>query len=201
MRSLIVAVALVALLPLTSGLSLEGALPPGVTSAQDGSPSAGIQPRPAPLTDAQWDRLLDRLHGTWRPNLEKSSYFLTAPPQTAGGGHIYVKDATRRGITYKSASGESFQVLDGKPYPSQLTPRPTTVARWPIDEFTVENVTTRQGEPRSILMQFLSPDGKSKIIVARNIDERGGQTPAAVTYWDKVPDGTEVWNDPTRPQD
>ena len=176
-------------------------LVPIVTSAQTGSRGSAIQPRPAPLTDEQWDRLLDRLDGTWRLNLQKSNYFLTAPPQNTGGGHIYVKDATRRGITYKSAGAESFQALDGKPYPSQLTPQPSTVARWPIDEFTLENLTTIQGKPRSILMQFLSPNGNSKIIVARNIDEDGGQTPAAVMYWDKVPDGTEVWSDPPRPQD
>ena len=199
MRSLIIAVALVALFPLTSAPSLEGALVPIATSAQDGFPTSAIQPRPAPLTDEQWERLLDRLDGAWRLNLQKSSYFLTAPPQNAVGGHIYVKDATRRGITYKSAGGESFQALDGKPSPSQLMPQPSTVARWPIDEFTVENVTTIQGKPTSILMQFLSPDGRSKIIVARNIDERGGQTPAAVMYWDKVPSGTEVWTDPPRP--
>ena len=44
-------------------------------------------------------------------------------------------------------------------------------------------------------MQFLAADGQSKIIVARGIDEHGGQTPAAVMYWDKVPDGTQVWTD------
>ena len=190
-------IALVGLLGFASVLLLV----PIVTSAQSDSPASAVEPRPAPLTDAQWNRLLDRLNGTWQHNLEKSNYyFLTAPPQTAGGGHIYVKDMTRRGITYKSAEGESFQVLDGKPYPSQLTPQPSTVARWPIDEFTVENMTTRQGKPTSILMQFLSPDGMSKIIVSRNIDEHGEQSPAAVMYWDKVPDGTEVWTDAGEPQ-
>ena len=161
---------------------------PIVTSAQSGSSGSAIQPRPAQLTDAQWSRLLDRLDGTWRLDLEKSVYFLGPPPQNSED-HIYVKDETRRGIMYKSSGGESFQALDGKPYPSQLKPEPTTVARWPIDEFTLENVTTRQGEPASILMQFFSPDGTSKIILARSIDERGNQTPSSAMYWNKVPDG------------
>ena len=174
-------------------------LVPIVTSAQSGSGTPAINPRPAPLTDEQWSRLLDRLNGTWQLDLEKSSYFLTAPPQNAGGGHIYVKDVTRRGIAYTSAAGESFQVLDGKPYPMQGAAQ-ATVARWPIDEFTLENVTAVQGKPTSILMQFLSPDGTSKIIVRRSIDEHGGQTPAAVMYWNKVPDGTAVWTDPSGPQ-
>ena len=175
-------------------------LVPIVTSAQSGSGTPAIRSRPAPLTDEQWDRLLERLDGSWQIDLEKSSYFLTAPPRNAGGGHIYVKDTRRRGITYKSASDESFQALDGRPYPFRLTPQPSTIARWPIDEFTVENVVTSQGKPTMILMQFLSPDGRSKIIVSRNIDEHGGQTPAFVMYWDKVPDGTEVWTDPPGPQ-
>ena len=162
---------------------------PIVTSAQTGSRGSAITPHPAPLTDAQWSRLLDRLDGTWRINLEKSVFLLAPPPQNSAD-HIYVKDKTRRGITYKSSGDESFQVLDGQPYPSQLTPQPSTVARWPIDEFTVENVTTIQGKPRSILMQFLSPDGTSKIIVGRDIDERGEHTPSSVRYFDKVPDGT-----------
>ena len=162
---------------------------PIVMSAQTGTRSSAIQPRPAQLTGEQWSRLLDRLDGRWRINLKKSVYYLE-PPSQASEDHIYVKDETRRGITYRSGGGESFQVLDGKPYPSQLTPHPTTVARWPIDEFTLENVTRLQGKPQSILMQFLTPDGTSKIIVSRRIDERGEQTPAAVMYWDKVPDGT-----------
>ena len=193
MRSFFVAVVLVVLFPLTSGPSLEGALAQGVISAQDGSPTSAIEPRPAPLTDEQWDRLLGRVDGTWRPNLEKSSYFLTAPPETAPNGHIYIKDVARRGITYKSVVGESFQVLDGKPYPAQIMPQ-STLARWPIDEFTFENVTTIQGKLRRMTMHFHAPDGMSKIMVARDIDERGGRTPAAVTYWDKVPDGTPVWS-------
>ena len=162
---------------------------PIVTSAQTGSSGSSIQPSPAQLTDAQWSRLLDRLDGTWRMDVEKSVSFLGPQPQ-ASVDHTYVKDETRKGIVYRSGGGESFQVLDGKPYPSQLTPEPTTVARWPVDEFTVENVTTSPGTPVSILMQFLSPDGTSKIIVRRSIDEHGGQTPAAEMYWDKVPDGT-----------
>jgi hypothetical protein len=192
MRGLVVAVALVVLLPFTPASSLEGALVPGVTSAQDGA-GAAPEPRPAPLTDAEWGRLLDRLDGTWRLNLEKSTQFLpdgTATRPQTGGEHIYVKDAKRRGIGYKDATGESFQVLDGKPYPSQLMPQPTTVARWPIDEFTLENLVTRQGKPTSILMQFLAPDGQSKIIIGRSINEHGEQTPTAVSYFDKVPAGS-----------
>ena len=161
---------------------------PIVMSAQTGIRGSAIQPRPAPLTDEQWSRLLDRLDGRWRLDLKKSVYYLE-PPSEASEDHIYVKDETRRGITYRSGGGESFQVLDGKPYPSQLTPKPTTVARWPIDEFTVENVTRLQGKPQSILMQFLAPDGTSKIIVRRNVDDLGGQTPSEIMYWDKVPDG------------
>jgi len=160
-------------------------LVPIVASAQSGSGGPTIDPRPAPLSDEQWSRLLDRLDGIWRMDLEKSINFLGPPAQTAGE-HTYIKDETRRGITYKSSGGESFQVLDGKPYASQLTPEPTTVARWPIDEFTLENVVSRQGRPTTILMQFLAPDGQSKSIVGRNIDEHGGQTPATVTYWNKV---------------
>ena len=161
---------------------------PVVTSAQTGSHGSAITPRPAPLTDEQWTRLLDRLDGTWRLDLEKSVNFLGPRPENSPE-HIYVKDETRRGITYKSSDRESFQVLDGKAYPGHNA-GVATVARWPIDEFTVENVTTMQGKPRSILMQFLSPDGTWKIIVRRNIDEHGGQTPAGVMYWNKVPDGT-----------
>ena len=67
-------------------------LVPIVTSAQSGSVTPAIRPQPAPLTDEQWDRLLERLDGSWQLDLDKSSYFLTAPPQSAGGGHIYVKD-------------------------------------------------------------------------------------------------------------
>ena len=160
---------------------------PIVTSAQTDSRGAAIQPSPAPLTDAQWGRLLDRLDGRWRLNLEKSIYYLSPAPQNVSE-HIYVKDETRRGIAYISGGRESFQVLDGTPSTMQPAPQQSTVARWPIDEFTVENVTTSEGKPRSILMQFLSPDGMTKIIVGRSIDEHGGQTPTSVRYWDKIPD-------------
>ena len=50
------------------------------------------------------------------------------------GVHIFAElgqEALLRGSKidpYKSSGGESFQVLDGKPYASQLTPEPTTVA-------------------------------------------------------------------------
>jgi hypothetical protein len=157
---------------------------------------AGPAPSIGHLTEEQFARLLDRLDGTWQPQPDKAVLFVSPIPPGGGGGsgHIYTKDASRRGIGYKDKTGDSFQVLDGKPYvgPGAVN-GDYTVARWPIDEFTTENINFRNGKPLTHLMQFIAADGSWKIIVQRPVDDRGQWTTQTVSYWRKVPNGTKVW--------
>ena len=67
---------------------------------------------PAQLTDQQLSRLMDRMAGTWRLNVEKSVFFVGTPPSSPSG-FIYSK-ASGNGIKWTTADGSSIQVLDGR---------------------------------------------------------------------------------------
>jgi hypothetical protein len=138
--------------------------------------------------------LLDRLDGVWLSDATKSVSFIGKPPTGGGGGHIYIKDVKRRGIAYNDRNGTSFQVLDGKQYPGPgYVNDDYTVARWPVDEFTTDNMTFRKGKPQAHLMQFMAADGSWKIIVQRPVSDRGEWTPQTISYYRKAPHGTKAW--------
>ncbi len=131
---------------------------PIIAFAQDASRP---QPKPAAtqsrLTDAQLNRLLDRMNGTWKANVDKSVDLLGT--SAASAGFTYIKVPERKGIMFRTPEGESFQSLDGKPYKAQVGPN-GTVARLAIDEFTVENIVTREGRRTGRNTAYFSPDGK-----------------------------------------
>src|SRR5438552_2818519 len=101
-------------------------------------PFAQATATPAPgqaaarLTDEQLTRLLDRMAGTWRLNVEKSVFFVGTPPPSPSG-FIYGR-AGNDSIRWTTADGSSIQILDGKAHPGNLPNQ--TVARFAIDEFT-----------------------------------------------------------------
>jgi hypothetical protein len=162
---------------------------PMVTFAQQSAPPPPASSTPS-LTEAQLYRLLDRMNGTWRINPGKSANLTGAP--SSSGGFIYIKLAERKGIQFRTADGESFQGLDGKPYPSQVSPM-SAIARLPIDEFTVENRVWRDGRLTSRNTAYFSPDGKASMYITREVNERGEETPRNFLFLDKVPDGTKIW--------
>ena len=169
---------------------------PILTFAQGPSrphPKPSVTPR---LTDVQLNRLLDRMNGTWRANVAKSVDLQGTPASPTG--FIYIKDAERKGIKFRTQDGESFQSLDGKPYPAQVSAT-STIARLAIDEFTVENIVTRDGKRTSRNTAYFSPDGKVSMYITRDVNERGEETPRRFLFLEKVPDGTKVWAEKARP--
>jgi hypothetical protein len=149
--------------------------------------------KPNRLTQEEFDRLYSRAMGTWRLNREKSTIF-SGDTLGVPNGYIYSPTEDRKGVKFTSASGRSVQQWDGKAYGET-----TTIARAPIDEFTIDNVVSRDRHRTARNTQVYAPDGKRVAYIVRRVNEQGQETIVSIVIFERVPEGTPVFTPPAKP--
>jgi hypothetical protein len=164
---------------------------PVVAIAQTRTTAPSLTPNQ--LTPAEFDRLYTRAMGTWQLNKNKSTIF-SGDNLGVPNGYIYAPTEDRRGVKFTSASGTSVQQWDGKAYGEG-----TTIARAPIDEFTIDNVVSRNGRRTARNTQVYAPDGKRVGYIVRRVDEQGHETIVSIVIFERVPEGTEIFGSAPRP--
>src|SRR5258706_11595088 len=129
--------------------------------AQEKATDCGAPPT---LTDAQFERLVQRLVGHWRMNVEKSSFL--GKPQ-AQRSYTYSR-AEGKGLRYAPTGGnQSIQCMDGKAYGG---PGAGSISRTPVNEFQVENLISSNGRVTTHNTQFISPDGTVIAYISRSVN-------------------------------
>ena len=149
------------------------------------SPGAGG----APIDYAEFQRLYDRMTGFWDFQPDKSIYTREEPPER--WYVIYEADGDK-GIKYTNRSFDadgqeivrvSRQVLDGQDYARSVSDR--SIARLPIDEFTISTTIKNAGTLTSRNTQFFSADGRRMTITLRRVTEEGEYI-TSINVYDKV---------------
>lgn len=146
---------------------------------------------PGTLSPAEHARLLTRVVGTWRLNREKS-IILNGDTLGVPNGYIYQPSADGKSVTFISNNGTSVQYYDGKAYGRDGG---NTIARAPLNEFTIDNVLGRNGRRSGRNTQMYSEDGTKAAYIVRRVDEQGVERVISVVLFEKVPDGTDVFSD------
>lgn len=172
--------------------SFLGLLPftllPASSFAQPADPSACA---PAALTPEQFDRMYKRLMGKWRLVPERSTFLVGTPPKNPSS-FLYTPEPGKA-LGFTNENGKSVQTLDGKTYDASPTIPGTMLARVLHDEFTVENILSRNGRITGRNLQYYAPDGDRAIYISRDVNDAGDRTPRSFMLYEKVPDSTLLW--------
>jgi hypothetical protein len=159
---------------------------PGIAAGQNRTPSLGGSPNQ--LTREQFERLMNRAMGAWLLNRAKST-IMSGDTLGVLDRYVYEPTEDRKGVIFTrgNESATTTQMYDGKPYGA-----PRSVARIPIDEFTIDNVTGENGRRVGHNTQMFSPDGTKAIYIVRAVNEQGDETLISVVLFEKVPNGRPV---------
>ena len=168
--------------------SVGPSIPIGHVQAQE-APS-GTRDAPQ-LTEDEFQRLYDRITGIWDFQPDKSTYTRADPPtrlyvfyEADGGKAIKYWNRRLQPDGQEETTGVSRQVLDGRDYPT--TPSgDVSIARLPLDEFTIETTSTRAGRQSGRNTQFSSADGQRMAVTVRRIDEKGEHV-TQISVFDKI---------------
>src|SRR5262245_46764653 len=109
------------------------------------------------LTPEQFDRMYKRLMGKWRLVPDKSTFFVGSAPKNPNS-FIYTP-APDQALGFANENGASAAKFDGKLYDASPTIPGTMLARILHDEFTVENVLSRNGKVTARNLQYYAPNG------------------------------------------
>jgi hypothetical protein len=141
-------------------------------------------PRTAAAQDAEW-------HGTWRLNLERSTYDPGPPPYTRASFTIaphqdgvrvtYDMVRPRGGITHLEWDGR----FDGRDYPVQGVEEYVTYAYHRIDNRTYDVVTKLDGRPVAASRTTLSADGRTITTVTEGTNAQGLKV-TTITVYERV---------------
>jgi hypothetical protein len=157
----------------------------GSLQAQEASSSSNAD---APqLTDDEFQRLYDRMLGTWHFQPDKST---EAQPGVAPRYRWYVtyEPDGEKAIRYTNRnidpSGEetvssSRQVLDGS------LSEGGAIARLPVNENTISTTIGTASAPQGRNTQFFSADGQRMTVIHRRVDDQGEHI-TRVHVWDKI---------------
>lgn len=158
---------------------------PGAALAQNKTTDPGGTP--GNLTPDEYERFVKRVDGTWILNRSKST-LMSGEALDVPEGFIYKVTPDRKGVHFtRGQAATIFQTLDGKP--SGTT---STIARVPLDEFTLENISGNSGRRTIRTTQFYSPDGTKVVYIKRRVDAQGVETPLSVVLYERVPEGTPI---------
>lgn len=180
MRTWIIAVALFVMLP-------AGAFAQSKTTALGGMPNQ--------LAPDEYERLMKRVEGTWILNRAKST-LMSGDTLGVPEGYVYKLRPDRKGVYFTGSRGTSMQMYDGKPY---AYGEKNTIARLPIDEYTIDNITGADGKRRGRNTQVYSADGSKAVYIVRRIDANGVETVISSVLFEKVPEGTPIPKPPSDP--
>lgn len=154
------------------------------------SPGAGGAPPPMHLTEDELQRLFTRMLGTWEFKPDKSTYVRSKAPQKwtvtyeRTGDKTVTHTSEMVGADGSESSGGSVQVLDGSDY--ERASSDSSIARLPVDEYTISTTLKDAGKVTSRDTQFFSIDGRRMTVIARDVDEQGGERFASVRVFDKI---------------
>jgi hypothetical protein len=164
---------------------------PVLALAQGKTTSQSVTPND--LTQEEFARLHNRAMGTWRLNRDKSTIF-SGDTLGVPNGYIYSPTEDRKGVKFTSGSRTTVQQWDGKAYGE-----PNTIARAPIDEFTIDNVVGSNGRRTGRNTQIYAPDGQRVAYIVRRVNEQGQETIISIVIFERVPEGTPVFTPPPGP--
>ena len=161
--------------------------PTAGVSAQDATSGARDAPRLGP---EEFQRLYERMTGIWARRPDKSTYTTDVPNNRLyviyeADGERAIKYTNRLfGADGQETTTSSRQVLDGRDYPA--TPDgDLSIARLPMDEFTVDTTAWRDGRLTGRNTQFFAADGQRMSILVRSIGADGERL-VQVSVFDKV---------------
>ena len=129
------------------------------------------------LTEDEFQRLYDRMTGIWALQPDKSTDTGGDPP---GRMYVIYEADGDRAIKYtnrrvrpdgQETTSVTRQVLDGRDYP--IPSGDGSIARLPVDEFTIETTTKLAGRLTGRNTQFFSADGQRMTITVRSVGEEG----------------------------
>ena len=174
---------------------------PGLAVAQGKTTAPGGTPNQ--LSSEEFERLMTRAMGTWILNRQRS-ILMSGNTFGVPEGYLYVRTDDGKGVKFTNSGGPttSIQYYDGKAYGGVTTSGGTTgstIARMPIDEFTIDNITGSDGRRRGRNTQVYSPDGTKAAYIVRRVNEKGEETVISVVLYEKVPDGTPIPKPPADP--
>jgi hypothetical protein len=164
---------------------------PALASAQGKTTSQSLIPND--LTQEEFGRLHNRAMGSWRLNRDKSTIF-SGDTLGVPNGYIYSSTEDQKGVKFTSGSRTTVQQWDGKAYGE-----PNTIARAPIDEFTIDNVVGSNGRRTGRNTQIYAPDGQRVAYIVRRVNEQGQETIISIVIFERVPEGTQISAEPPRP--
>lgn len=173
---------------------------PGLVVAQGKTTAPGGTP--GHLSSEEYERLMKRAMGTWILNRQRS-ILMSGDTFGVPEGYNYVRTDDGKGVKFTNAGGPttSIQYYDGKAYSGDTIALGTgsSIARIPIDEFTIDNITGADGRRRGRNTQVYAPDGSKVAYIVRRVNELGEETVISVVLYDRVPDGTPIPKAPANP--
>lgn len=166
---------------------------PGLARAQHKTTAPGGTPNQ--LAPEEYERLMTRVEGTWILNRAKST-LMSGDTLGVPEGYVYKLRPDHKGVYFTNSGGPttSFQMYDGKAYGEK-----STIARLPIDEYTIDNITGADGKRRGRNTQVYSPDGTKAVYIVRRVNEQGIETVISSVLYEKVADGTPIPKPPADP--
>ena len=165
---------------------------PSIPTAQVQAQGATSGTRDAPqLTEDEFQQLYGRITGIWDFQPEKSTYTRGDPPERLyviygadGGRAIKYWNRRLQADGQEETTRVSRQVLDGRDYPTSPS-GDVSIARLPLDEFTIETTSTRTGRLSGRNTQFFSADGQRMSITVRSIEGEGEHV-TQISVFDKI---------------
>ena len=142
------------------------------------------------MADDVFERLFTRMVGTWEFKADKSTYTRPDPPE---GWVVIYERAGDRTVRYTNKTvapdgstntRESTQVLDGQDYARPSSD--VTIARMPVDEYTIIATVKNAGDVSSRNTQFFSTDGRRMTIIGRAYDDQGREYISNINVYDKI---------------
>ena len=159
----------------------------GSTSASAGDAEASMPS----LTEDEFQRLFQRMLGTWEYQADKSARTGSgAPPQRwivlyeSGGDRTVNYTNTMVNADGEESVSYSVQVLDGRDHDRPSSDR--SIARLPVDEHTISTTLKAAGRITSRNTQFFSSDGQRMTIILRAVDEQGQERITSINVYDRV---------------
>jgi len=130
----------------------------------------------------------NRRVGTWKVNLDKSTYSPGPKPTIAGTLRIEaVADGEKVSVDAVSADGKPTKysytsTTDGKPYPTPGSPYGDMASTKIIDAGTSEMTYTTKGKVTRRAKRTVSADGKTLTIVSTGVNAKGEKYKNTVVY-------------------
>ena len=169
----------------TLALALVAGLAVGGLNSQE-APTSGASDIPR-LPDDEFQRLYDRMLGTWHFQPDKSTEAREGVAPRLHWHVTYEPDGDRT-IKYTNKNVEpngeetvssSRQVLDGSFSDG------SSIARLPLDETTISTTIGADGALRARNTQVFSADGQRMTVIHREIDDEGEHI-WRVHVWDRI---------------